>query len=152
MESQADVNSLLIGFLGITYTALLSAVIAMLVRLGSRFRKVEEEIITIKTQVSPLWARVQAQISNDLHHPHPRYKEMDRLLEKLESLEIVPAERARLRQLLLERSKDMHPDITDEQRRSALIMIPVMEMVIKEKQTEAMTEEKEPGAGDTIGK
>jgi hypothetical protein len=80
-----------------------------------------------------LWARVQAQIAQDLHHPNPRYTEMDGLLEKLDNLTITLDERDRLKVLLAERSKDMHEDIGQQQREKASFMITVMDMVLAEK-------------------
>lgn len=91
----------------------------------------------LDTQMSPLWATVQARISEDLHHPHPRYFEMDRLLEALENMTISVSGRSRLKVLLHERSVDMHPDITEAQRRSAKAMIPVMDLVVIEAESES---------------
>jgi hypothetical protein len=109
----------------------------MLVAIGAlyaRLRDIEKQMAVVTTQVSPLWARVQAQISSDLHHPHPRYFEMDKLLERLEALTITTAERVRLKELLGERAVDMHPDITESQRKAARAMIPVMDLVVLEAQ------------------
>jgi len=102
-------------------------------------KELEQAIVAINsrldilsTQVSPLWARVQSEIAGELHHPHPRYAEMDTLLEKLEALLITEDERVRLKELLVQRSLDMHEDITDSQRASAKLMIGVMDKVLKE--------------------
>jgi len=100
--------------------------------LNAQLVEMRINISELKTQVSPLWAKVQAQISADLHHPNPRYFEMDKLLEKLEALTISHEERERLKELLLERSLDMHEDITDEQRQKAQLMIQVMALVLME--------------------
>jgi hypothetical protein len=115
---------------------LLVALIAYCVRLNGLVRDQGMEIATLKTQMSPLWARVQAQISSDLHHPNPRYFEMDMLLEKLEALTITDGERIRLKILLNERAQDMHPDISDSQRNSAEIMSRVMDKVLAEAEEE----------------
>jgi len=114
------------------FLALMVAAIAAIGALYNRIRALEVEQAKQAIQLSPLWARVQAQISSDLHHPHPRYLEMDTLLEELESLTITPSQRNRLKILLFERSTDMHPDITDSQREKAKLMIVVMDMVVAE--------------------
>jgi len=122
------VSSLIVA----AFSILLTAVLAFVVRLGTKMAMMEKSIIRLETQVSPLWANVQTQIARDLHHPHPRYFEMDKLLEKLEALTITPQERARLKVLLQERSVDMHADITDSQRTKAELMLKVMDIVVLE--------------------
>jgi hypothetical protein len=134
------VNSLLIA----AFTILLTAILAFLVRVNNQKKaelkelrdQVEElrrAMATVNTQMSPLWARVQAQIATDLHHPNVRYAEMDGLLEKLDTLKITTDERLRLKVLLVERSKDIHEDISQEQREKAAFMVTVMDMVLAEK-------------------
>ena len=106
--------------------------LARVVEIDEHLTKIDQALQVLQTQVSPLWARVQAQISADLHHPHPRYLEMDTLLERLEALTITAGERDRLKTLLVERSQDMHEDITDDQRKKAHLMIQVMDLVVTE--------------------
>lgn len=96
---------------------------------------IDRQLTILGVQVSPLWAAVQKKISGDLHHPDPRFKEMDVLLEKLEALTIDDSGRIRLKELLIERSHDTSVD--DEQRASATIMIGVMEKVLIEAETKA---------------
>jgi hypothetical protein len=112
--------------------ALFGAMLVGIAALYARLREVERQMAIMTTQMSPLWARVQAQISSDLHHPHQRYFEMDQLLERLEALTITAPERTRLKELLAERAVDMHPDITEAQRRAAKAMIPIMDLVVIE--------------------
>lgn len=100
--------------------------------MSGRIQTQADEITTLKTQMSPLWARVQKQISENLHQPHPRYFEMDRLLEKLDALVITDKERIRLKILLEERSKDFHEDISEQQRKEAAVMIKIMDLVLIE--------------------
>ena len=121
-------QGLVISFFGIAT----SAIIGLLVWMARKINDQAGDIRVLQTQVSPLWAQVQARISADLHHPNPKYHEMDRLLEKLEALTITPAERVRLQTLLVERSADMHPDITESQRQAAKVMIPLMNLVVIE--------------------
>jgi hypothetical protein len=111
---------------------LFGGILAYFIRLNNQMALIREELATLRTQVSPLWAKVQAQIAADLHHPHPRYAEMDTLLEKLEALTITDPERVRLKQLLLERSIDTHEDINQAQKDKAILMIHVMDMVLAE--------------------
>src|ERR1700722_17292712 len=111
------INSLLIA----GFTVLLGTFVAWVVRVNTQHRaeikdlqdsmnELKASMGVVNTQMSPLWARVQAQIAQDLHHPSPRYAEMDKLLEKLEALTITVDERAALKALLIERSKDTHED------------------------------------------
>jgi hypothetical protein len=123
------VQNLIVAF----FTVVLTAMIAFCLRLSVAAKKRDEEIAVLKTQISPLWARVQKRISDDLHQPHARYLEMDGLLEKLEGLTITPNDRERLKVLLAERSIDMHPDITPVQRGEAMLMRHVMDLVQMER-------------------
>ena len=100
--------------------------------LQARIGAIELQLARISTQISPMWAKVQAQIAEDLHHPHARYVEMDKLLEKLEAMTITADERSRLKELLMERSMDFHEDISEDQRKKALLMILVMDAVLTE--------------------
>ena len=120
------------GILVAAFSVCLAAILAFVVRLNGRLNEFDKVITRLDTQVSPLWAQVQARISSDLHHPHPRYFEMDILLEKLEALTITNDERERLKVLLRERSVDMHEDISESQRQSAKIMSGVMDKVVLE--------------------
>jgi hypothetical protein len=114
------------------FSVILAAILAFIVRLNGRIDALTVSTAKLETQISPFWASVQAQISKDLHHPYERYREMDGLLEKLEGLVITDPERNRLKALLLERSVDMHADITEDQRMKARLMIPLMDMVTEE--------------------
>jgi hypothetical protein len=114
------------------FSVILAAILAFIVRLNGRIDALTVSTAKLETQISPFWASVQAQISKDLHHPYERYHEMDGLLEKLEGLVITDPERNRLKALLLERSVDMHADITEDQRMKARLMIPLMDMVTEE--------------------
>jgi hypothetical protein len=114
------------------FSVILAAILAFIVRLNGRIDALTVSTAKLETQISPFWASVQAQISKDLHRPHERYREMDRLLEKLEGLVITDPERNRLKALLLERSVDMHADITEDQRMRSRLMIPLMDMVTEE--------------------
>jgi len=125
-----------IGIVIAAFSVLLTALLAFVVRLNARLNDFDKIITRLDTQVSPLWAQVQARISSDLHHPHPRYFEMDTLLEKLEALKISDTERDRLKVLLRERSVDMHEDISESQRQSAKIMSGVMDKVVLENKGE----------------
>jgi hypothetical protein len=114
------------------FSVILAAILAFIVRLNGRIDALAVSTAKLETQISPFWASVQLQISKDLHHPNPRYHEMDDLLEKLEALTISPEERERLKALLVERSSDTHEDISEDQRKKASLMIPLMDMVTEE--------------------
>jgi hypothetical protein len=113
-----------------TFGVVLTAIVAYLKNLNTEINSIKVAMSRLDTQVSPLWAKVQAQISADLHHPDERYHEMDKLLERLENLTISPSDRERLKVLLLQRATD--PDVDQSQRDKASIMAKVMDMVVAE--------------------
>lgn len=98
---------------------------------------VETRMAVLNTQVSPLWLVAQQKLSADLHHHGERYEEMDALLEELDAMTIddFPGHRERLEELLVQRSTDMHEDITQDQRDSATALLVVMKKVITEART-----------------
>jgi hypothetical protein len=100
--------------------------------LKSDVSELKSQISVVNTQVSPFCALVQKQMSGELHHPHPRYKTADDLLEKLDDVSISDPERVELKALMLERSIDMHEDITPKQRLAAAAIIPIMDLVLQE--------------------
>ena len=110
----------------------LAALIAYCVRLNSIVRDQGNEIVKLQTQMAPLWARVQAKISADLHHDDPRLHETDTLIDRLQALTITEHERSRLKVLLKERSVDMHTDISPAERQKARVLIEVMDFVVTE--------------------
>lgn len=95
--------------------------------------KIKATLAELGFQVKPMWERVQRQLSEDLHHPNPKYKEMDGLLEKMDANDLNITETERLKILAAARSKDMAPEITDSQRASATILATVMDKVLEEK-------------------
>jgi hypothetical protein len=121
-----------VGLIIAGFSVGLAAVLGFVVRLNGRQADMQIALTKLETQVSPMWATVQARMSADLHHPDQRYYEMDRLLEELDMLTITAAGRTRLKKLLVARSIDMHKDITESQRKSALAMIPLMDLVVME--------------------
>jgi len=133
VDMGTEVTPLLSGLIISTFVATVGAFAIFFRSLNTQLTDLRLEVRELRTQVSPLWARIQAQIASDLHHPHPRYFEMDKLLEKLEALTILPEERDRLKILLLERSTDSHQDISKEQREKAAFMIQVMDLVVEER-------------------
>jgi hypothetical protein len=127
--SPSLINALIVA----AFAAMLGAGLKSISAVHSRLQAIEITLSKLDTQVSPMWARVQAQISSDLHHPHERYIEMDGLLEVLDTATITSEERARLKIMLQERSVDMHSDITDAERAKAKAMPEIMDMVLIER-------------------
>jgi len=111
---------------------LFASMLAAIARLYARIGEHDKQLAEMSTKVSPLWATVQKVISDELHHPHAQYAEMDTLLERLDNLTITTEERDRLKILLMQRSVDMDSDITESQRKSAKMMIDVMDKVVQE--------------------
>jgi hypothetical protein len=125
-------NPIVVGIIIAVFSFGLSAMAIFLRSLNSQVGALRGDVRELNTKVAPFWARVQQQMSTDLHHPHPRYAEMDGLLEELEALVITPEKRLRLKQLLVERSNDFHEDITDDQRSTAILMVRVMDKTLIE--------------------
>lgn len=94
--------------------------------------RVDQQMAVLLTQVSPLWAAVQSKIAKDLTHPSAQFQEMDELLRQLEALTITDDGRTRLHDLLRERSTTQDPEVNDEERASAKLMIGIMEKVVAE--------------------
>src|ERR1043166_993086 len=106
----------------ILFILVLGASLSISTALYAKIVQVDRRLTELRGVVSPLWSRIQSQIASQLHHPHPRYAEMDTLLELLE-METIDAEgRARLKDLLAQRSVDMHEDISPSQRSAAALM------------------------------
>jgi hypothetical protein len=120
------------GLIIAAFGAVLAAILGTLGWMAQRVGKLITDVTTLQTQMSPFWASVERIVSKDLHHPNVRYAEMDTLLEKLEALTITLEERERLKILLVERSEDQHQDITEDQRKKASLMVPLMELVLEE--------------------
>lgn len=101
-----------------------------------RLTALEGQQAEMNFKVTPLWARVQKTLSDDLHHPHAKDKEMDGLLEKLEALEIDEPETEQLKKLLIHRTNDA--TVPEKERASAAIMATVMDKVLVETEAEGV--------------
>ena len=106
------------------------ALIGLQIALFARVRNLEIAIAEAKIQIGPLWAQVQSKVAQTLHHDDVRYAEMDKLLEDLIALRISPSNRIRLEMLLNERSVDA--TVSEEERKSAKLMIAVMDKAMSE--------------------
>jgi hypothetical protein len=114
----------------ILFAALVSGLTAFCVGITNRVRQLELSMRESDTKMSPLWARVQAELSSDLHHDDPKYKEADCLIEELAALTITPKGRRRLKELLAQRVVD--PDVPELERKKAKALIAVMDLVLME--------------------
>jgi hypothetical protein len=82
------------------------------------------------------WARLQSELADTLHHPHPESQETDLLLEKLEKVTtfgvstISVEDRSRLTALLRERMDD--PAQTESERTRAELLLFAMRRVQQE--------------------
>lgn len=149
-NSQINTNSLvligltaLIGLLAALWLRSSAAKNTRIDQLAVEITKLQLDQAVTDTKVTPLWAKAQAALSADLHHPHAKDHEMDDLLEKLANLKISPAETSRLKNLLSMRSIDMSPDITAHERRAATVMPIIMDIVLEgetEKETNIVVE------------
>lgn len=146
---QINLNTIIIVFL----TAALGILTAIWLRSSGtknkRIDDLEKDVAELKTNsavtdvmVKPMWAKAQQQLSNELHHPHAENLEADGLIEKLENLEITPAETVRLKDLFVERSTD--PDVTHRERKIAQIMPVIMDLVLEEAASDEPLQNVEP--------
>lgn len=108
------------------------ALVQEIKELRLELQKIKEEQIVINTKMLPMWAAVQARLIKDLTHPHPQFKSMDKLLQKLGNLEITESERIKLDMLLDERMVSDDPEISSDEKDSASIMKAVMRKVLQE--------------------
>jgi hypothetical protein len=82
------------------------------------------------------WVRLQSELADTLHHPHPEAREMDSLLEELEKVTtlgvsaITTEDRTRLTTLLRERMDD--PGQTESERTRAELLLFAMRRVQQE--------------------
>jgi hypothetical protein len=82
------------------------------------------------------WVRLQSELADTLHHPHPEAQEMDSLLEELEKVTtfgvstITTEDRTRLTALLRERMDD--PNQTESERTRAELLLFAMRRVQQE--------------------
>jgi len=120
--------NLIDGILIAAFTALLGIIIGLF----KRVRTMETTIAQLDTKVGPLWAQVQSKVAQELHHDDPKYAEMDKLLEQLINLTLTPENRSRLKTLLIARTTDPH--VSDEEQKSAQLMLLTMDKVVTESQ------------------
>lgn len=108
-----------------------------------RIVELERQVLTLDFPVKLLWAKAQQNAADALHHPKPRFKEMDDLLDKLnlkdinqngDILPMTDADTARLKELLFHRTTDMSEGVTDYEREQAKIMPILMDNKIIEEQ------------------
>lgn len=136
--------SLLNGLAITAFGVILAALIGLVIRQDTRLSKLEMKVSNQAVKIEPLWKRVQDQISNELHHPDPRFAEMDELLEQLENLSISVTGRERLKVLLVERSSDM--EVRQGQRNAAVLMLTVMEKAVLDDVARSEASKLEPPA------
>lgn len=112
-------------------------------KIKDRQESMERQILTLDFPVKLLWAKAQGHAADALHHPEPRFKEMDDLLDKLslkgldrngDILPMTEKDTARLKELLLHRSTDMSEDVTHYEREQAKIMPVLMDNKLIEEQ------------------
>ena len=121
----------------VVLTGIVSLGIALFVKalqskqqLEERIRRIELDVAVSQTQLTPLWAQVQAKLTEDLHHDDARFHEADRLIEKLTALTITGGERHRLKELMAERVAD--PATPNYEAKKAKALIAVMDLVLIE--------------------
>lgn len=127
------INTFLLFIMGTAVTVILHRQNASKIdreKAETRIRGLEDRLAQAEFRVTPLWEKVQQQLVDDLHHPHSKHLETDLLLEKLNALTINNLERDRLKELLVERSVD--PTVSEAEKKSAELMIYVMERVLLE--------------------
>ena len=92
--------------------------------------KIGNRLSVLEIQVTPLWATLQKQVADALHHPHSKDKETDGLLEKLEALTLTQEERGRLEVLL--KTKTTNPEESDQEKKRADLLLFLMPRAVQE--------------------
>lgn len=90
------------------------------------------DVRALQMQTAPFWQAMQNKLIDDLTHPDVKFAEMDELLARLEALAITPEETERLVHLLHHRIDSGDPEVSEDEKESAEIMILVMGKVISE--------------------
>lgn len=136
---QATINSYAIVAFGVVITTLIAIWRTSSAVKNKRIDDLEAAVAELKvnaavadTKLTPLWAKVQRQMSDELHHPHAENLEADELIDKLENLEATPSETARLKVLFHERANSDDPKISARERSIAKIMPVIMDLVLEE--------------------
>lgn len=111
---------------------LFAAMVAGVIALFSRVRKLEADAVKIATQVQPFWAVVQEKMVKDLTHPSKEFHEADGLLAKLKDNDISDNERAKLLELMEHRVIDPNPKVGLSERETAGGLAFVMRKVEEE--------------------
>jgi len=96
---------------------------AMLFRVNQRLAKLE-------LSATPLWSTLQLEVSRALHHPDPESAPMDKLLVKLEKLELNEAETVELDEMLEIKMKN--PKESDQERKRAELLRFIMPRVVQQ--------------------
>jgi hypothetical protein len=102
---------------------LLGALVTISLAILGLLWKIQGRISILETQVTPLWAILQKEVADSLHHPHPESERMDYLLEKLEQLSITPEETAELKALARAKADDPNQSPIERERAETLLFI-----------------------------
>ena len=117
----------------ILFGAAVTGIVGFFVNMHNRLRQLELDVAIQGTKVSPLWAQVQARLTEDLHHDDPKYHAADKLIDKLVALTITLKERRELKNLLAERVVDPH--VSEMESKKAKALIAVMDIVLIESES-----------------
>jgi hypothetical protein len=109
------IKTILISLLTVFASALLAGVVA----LYGRVRKLEDSAAKTETKIEPFWAVVQAKMAKDLTHPSAEFHIADDLLAKLVDETLTPAERTQLLELMEARMVDPNPKVGAAERETA---------------------------------
>ncbi len=93
-----------------------------------RIEALELAVVEIKTPVDLLWAVVQAKLVKDLTHPSPQFHEMDYLMRDYKAQILDEKGKDRLAMLIDARIISTDPEVTEEEKISALLMKDVLEI------------------------
>lgn len=159
MNDQTNINSYILAAFAVILAGLITLWAKTSNEKNKRITDLEKDVAGLKTlvavtdtKVTPLWAKVQKQMSDELHHPHADHQEADDLIDKLENLEATPAETTRLKKLFHERANSKDPKITARERSIATIMPVIMDLVLEEADTVHQYSEVESVAAAPITK
>lgn len=126
-------KTILLSCAAIVFTAMVAGVVT----LYSRVRRLEEDAVKIATQIQPFWAVVQEKMVKDLTHPSAEFHEADELLARLKENALNTKERELLLRLMEQRVIDPNPKVGLSERETAGGLAFVMRKVQEEEASAA---------------
>jgi hypothetical protein len=106
-------------------------------KISDQLEKVEMRLSELDLKVKPFWAAAEQKLIDHLTHPHPEFKAVDDLLEKLSDGVITDAQRQELEEALRERMTSENSRVDANEKKAAESLLLIMPLVIEEARSQA---------------